>query len=142
MDVLHYNAASLRKATLAVQPVETFNSDLAVNIGGAMAAAQAVMATMSARQSGSILLTDGTLGINPSPGHLSLSIGKAGIRALTLGLFDATKEKGVHVATVTVGAYYVQLDSGEASEIAEEFWKLHIQKDNWTAETIYSPSAE
>lgn len=68
VDVLYYNAASLREATLAVQPVEIFNSDLAVNIGGAMAAAQAVMAKMSARQSGSILLTGGTLGINPAQG--------------------------------------------------------------------------
>jgi NAD(P)-dependent dehydrogenase (short-subunit alcohol dehydrogenase family) len=38
IDVLHYNAASLRAATLADQPRDSFNSDLAVNIGGAMAA--------------------------------------------------------------------------------------------------------
>jgi hypothetical protein len=33
--VLHYNAASIRKATLAEQPRNTFDDDLAVNIGGA-----------------------------------------------------------------------------------------------------------
>jgi len=32
IDVLHYNAASMRKATLAEQPLGTFNSDLTVNI--------------------------------------------------------------------------------------------------------------
>ena len=139
VDVLHYNAASLREATLAAQPVDTFNSDLAVNIGGAMAAAQAVFTEMSKRRSGSILLTGGSLGINPSPDHLSLSIGKAGIRALSLGLFEACKVQGLHVATVTVDAYYVQPDSKEAIDIAEEFWKLHSQpKDTWTVETIYS----
>lgn len=41
IDVLHYNAASMRKATLTEQPAETFNSDLAVNIGGAQAAIKA-----------------------------------------------------------------------------------------------------
>jgi NAD(P)-dependent dehydrogenase (short-subunit alcohol dehydrogenase family) len=34
IDVLHYNAASMRQATLAEQPRDTFVYDLAVNIGG------------------------------------------------------------------------------------------------------------
>ena len=38
IDVLHFNAASMRKATLVEQPRGTINGDLAVNIGGAMAA--------------------------------------------------------------------------------------------------------
>ena len=54
IDVLHYNAASMRKATLAEQPRDTLVSDLAVNIGGALAAAQAVAPKMSERGSGSI----------------------------------------------------------------------------------------
>jgi len=57
IDVLHYNAASMRKATLTEQPRDTFISDLAVNIGGALAVAQAVAQKMSERQSGTILLT-------------------------------------------------------------------------------------
>ncbi|MFM0157055.1 MULTISPECIES: SDR family NAD(P)-dependent oxidoreductase [Paraburkholderia] len=137
VDVLHYNAAILRQATLAGQPSDTFNSDLAVNIGGALVAAQAAIHNMAARQSGSILLTGGHFGITPNPDYLSLSLGKAGIRALALGLFEPSKVLGVHVATVTVGTY-VQPDSSDASGIAEEFWKLHSQsKDTWTAEVTY-----
>src|SRR4051812_27135783 len=102
VDVLHYNAASLRQATLADQPRDSFTSDLAVNIGGAMAAAQAAAPNMAERGSGTILLTGGGLAMNPHPDYLSLSIGKAGIRALALGLFESFKEKGIHVATVTV----------------------------------------
>jgi NAD(P)-dependent dehydrogenase (short-subunit alcohol dehydrogenase family) len=49
IEVLHYNAASMRKATLTEQPRDTFNPDLAVNIGGALAAAQAVAPKMSER---------------------------------------------------------------------------------------------
>jgi NAD(P)-dependent dehydrogenase (short-subunit alcohol dehydrogenase family) len=33
IDVLHYNAASLRKATILEQPRDTFNADLAINVG-------------------------------------------------------------------------------------------------------------
>jgi NAD(P)-dependent dehydrogenase (short-subunit alcohol dehydrogenase family) len=102
IDVVHYNAASMRAATLANQPRDSFNSDLAVNIGGAMAAAQAVVPKMAERGSGTILLTGGVLALHPHPDYLSLSIGKAGIRALAFGLFDTLKAKGIHVATVTV----------------------------------------
>jgi NAD(P)-dependent dehydrogenase (short-subunit alcohol dehydrogenase family) len=48
-DVLHFNVATMRKATLVEQLRDTFNSDLAVNIGGAIAAAQAAAPKMIAR---------------------------------------------------------------------------------------------
>ena len=137
IDVLHYNAASMRKATIAEQPLDSFNSDLAVNVGGALVAAQAVAAKMGERGSGSILLTGGGFALEPSPEYLSLSIGKAGIRALAHGLFENLKAKGVHVATVTVAAF-VNPGSKDAQAVAEEFWTLHSQpKGAWTVEAIY-----
>jgi NAD(P)-dependent dehydrogenase (short-subunit alcohol dehydrogenase family) len=140
IDVLHYNAASMRKATLAEQPRDTFNGDLAVNIGGALVAAQAVAPKMEERRSGAILLTGGGFGLAPSPDYLSLSIGKAGIRALALGLFEPFREKGIHVATVTVAAF-VPPESTEAASVAEHFWQLYSQpKDAWTAEVHCRPS--
>src|SRR5260370_4213138 len=102
IDVLHYNAASIRQATLSEQPRVTFVQDLAVNIGGALVAAQAVTQQMSERRSGTILLTGGGLSLAPNSELISLSIGKAGIRALTLGTFVRFKLKSIHVATVTV----------------------------------------
>lgn len=138
IDVLHYNAASMRKATLGEQPAETLNSDLAVNIGGALVAVKAAASKMLERGSGSILLTGGGFALAPSPEYLSLSIGKAGIRALAQGLFEPFKAKGVHVATVTVAAF-VDPGSKAAEAVAEQFWQLHSQpKDKWAVETTYS----
>lgn len=138
IDVLHYNAASMRKATLLEQPTKSFNGDLAVNIGGAQAAAQAVAPKMFERGAGTILFTGGGFALQPSPDYLSLSIGKAGIRALAQGLFDSFKDKGVHVATVTVAAF-VDPGSKASETVAEQFWQLHSQpKSNWTVETTYS----
>jgi hypothetical protein len=57
IDVLHYNAASMRKATILEQPRDTFNTDVAVNISGALVTVQAVVPKMSERGAGSILLT-------------------------------------------------------------------------------------
>jgi hypothetical protein len=56
-----------------------------------------------------------------------LSLGKAGIRALTTGLFESAKTHNVHVATVTVAAF-VEPESEEAAGIAKAFWDLHNQK--------------
>ncbi|RAI64782.1 short-chain dehydrogenase [Pseudomonas fluorescens] len=138
VDVVHYNAAIIRQASIAEQALDSFNTDLAVNIGGALATAQSSLNSMANRNSGSILLTGGFFGVNPNPDFLSLSLGKAGIRALTLGLFEPAKAQGVHVATVTVAAF-VQPESEEAAGIAEAFWQLHTQpQENWTAEVTYS----
>lgn len=138
VDVVHYNAASMRQATLADQPADTFNSDLAVNIGGALAAAKRASEVMSARGAGTLLFTGGGFALQPSPDYLSLSIGKAGIRALALGLFDTLKDKGIHVATVTV-ATFVDAGSDNATAVAERLWQLHSQpKDSWTVEETYS----
>lgn len=138
LDVVHYNAASMRQATLADQPADTLNSDLAVNIGGALAAAKRASDVMSGRGAGTLLLTGGGFALQPSPDYLSLSIGKAGIRALAHGLFDSLKEKGIHVATVTVAAF-VDPGSDAASDVADMFWKLHSQpKDAWTVEDTYT----
>jgi short-subunit dehydrogenase len=53
---------------------------------------------------GRFLLTGGGYSLKPNPDYLSLSIGKAGIRALTYGLFESLKDRGIHVATVIVEA--------------------------------------
>jgi short-subunit dehydrogenase len=141
IDVLHYNVGSVRNGPFSEQPRDSFNSDLAVNIGGALAAAQAVAPQMEQRRSGAILLTGGGFALAPNPDYLSISIGKAGIRALAHGLFEAFREKGIHVATVTV-CTFVSPDSNEASAVAEHFWQLYSQpKNSWTVEANYPASA-
>jgi hypothetical protein len=98
---------------------------------------QAVTQPMSERRSGIILLTGGGLSLAPNSDFLSLSIGKAGIRALALGAFESLKRKGIHVATVTVSTA-VAPDSEPAEDVAECFWHLHSQPiDKWTAEVMY-----
>jgi NAD(P)-dependent dehydrogenase (short-subunit alcohol dehydrogenase family) len=138
IDVLHFNAASMRNQTLADQPRDSFNTDLAVNIGGAAVAAQAAAPKMLQRGSGSILFTGGGFGLQPHPEYLSLSIGKAGIRALAKGIFEPFKEKGVHVATVTVAGFVTTIE--DAAAVAEHFWQLHSQRpDAWDVEVMYTP---
>jgi short-subunit dehydrogenase len=96
---------------------------------------------MNERGAGTILLTGGGYSLKPNPEYLSLSIGKAAIRALTYGLFDSLKATGIHVATVTVEAL-VSPGSKDAAAVAEHFWQLHSQpRGSWTPEVKYAPSA-
>jgi short-subunit dehydrogenase len=137
IDVMHFNAASMHSATIETQAPETFVPDLTVNIGAALVATQEVSRGMLKRGAGSILLTGGVFGITPHPEYLSLSIGKAGLRAMAHGLFDSFKDRGVHIATVTV-ATLVAPGSGEAQGIADAFWHLHDAPPNaWAAEISY-----
>jgi short-subunit dehydrogenase len=139
VDVLHYNVASLRSANITEQAQDTFIPDLAVNIGGALVATQAVLKKMSERRSGTILLTGGGYAVAPNPERISLSIGKAGIRALAYGLFESLKEKGVHIGTIAVLAA-VYAESKEVEAIGDHFWKLHNQPvGSWTVE-VQSPA--
>jgi len=57
---------------------------------------------------------------------------------MTLGMFESLKQKGIHIATVTVHTA-VTPDSKEAEAVGELFWQLHSQPvGKWTAEVKYS----
>jgi short-subunit dehydrogenase len=131
----------LRSILYACLLRDSFHGDLAVNIGGALAA-QAVALRMEEQKSGAILLTGGGFALAPNSDFLSVSIGKAGIRALAHGLFESFREKGIHVATVTA-CTFVSPESKEASSVVEHFWKLYCQtKDSRTVEANYAPASE
>lgn len=137
IDVLHYNAASLRRAEIIDQPTDSFISDLSVNIAGAMVAIQAASPAMFARGSGTILITGGRFGLKPRPDYISLSVGKAGLRALALGLFETFKTQSVHIAIANV-AGAVDPRSDIPARIAGCFWSLHsAPPDEWAAEAFY-----
>ena len=136
--VLHYNSVgALQTRSLEDETVDTLVSDTKVNISSALAAIHAAVPMMAGRSRGTVLLTGGGLGVQPSPDFLTLSVGKAGIRATALALFPALRERGVHVATVTVSKL-VAPNSREADEVADAFWRLHSQfPGEWDAELVY-----
>lgn len=145
LEVLHYNAGvlhydasgALKTRSLADETVESLVSDTNVNVSSALAAVHAAVPTMTTQGRGTVLLTGGGLGVQPSADFLTLSVGKAGARAIVLALFPALKERGIHVATVTV-AKLVGANSREADEVAESFWELHSQRPaEWRAEVVY-----
>ncbi len=136
--VLHYDAqARLQTRTIDDESISSLVSDVQIDLTGALAAVKAALPALRAHAGGTVLLTGGGLGVQPQGNFFTLSVGKAGIRAAGLALFEPLRKEGIHVATVTVSRL-VSPDSPQTEEIAEAFWTLHAQPEGeWTFETIY-----
>jgi NAD(P)-dependent dehydrogenase (short-subunit alcohol dehydrogenase family) len=86
---------------------------------------------------GTILITGGMPAAIPEA--TSLSLGKAGVRALTELLARAYEPAGVHVATVTVAGTVAPGSAFDPDEIAEEYWRLHAQRPgSWERVVLYA----
>src|SRR2546421_54987 len=88
---------------------------------------QALAATgVAAAGGGSILITGGMP--EPDPAVTSLSLGKAGVRALTTLLAGEYGSSGIHVATVTVADAVAPGGPFDPDRIAGQYWRLHTQR--------------
>ena len=139
-DVLHYNAAAWHEADPLMLEPSVFTAGLALCATGALAAVQAVVPAMAGRGHGSLLFTGGGLAIYPEYGAdvLSLTAGKAALRAMVLALAPKLAALGLHAATVTV-AGTVEADTPfDPDLIAGAFVALHRQpRAEWEHELVF-----
>jgi short-subunit dehydrogenase len=135
-DVLVYNAALIQADGIGDLSVTRHLEAWATNVVGAITAAAHLLPRMAAMGGGSYLLTGGMP--TPVPAVTSLSLGKAGVRALTELLDAQFRTSGVHVATVTVAGAVAPGTLFDPDAIAEYYWRLHTQPaDRWEREVVY-----
>jgi len=127
-DVLVYNAFSMRQSDPTQLQYEDCITDFKINVAGALAASQLVIPAMLERKQGTILFTGGRTALEPMSIYSSLGIGKAGIRNLCFSLYEELKSKNIHAATVTIMGLVKAGTKWDADVIAEQYWKLHLQK--------------
>ena len=136
-EVLVYNAGLIRRDRPGELSREQYVSAYAINVLGAMTAAVHVAPAMAAAGGGSILITGGMP--EPDPALTSLSLGKAGVRALTMLLASEYGSSGIHVATVTVGGAVAPGGRFDPDRIAGEYWRLHTQRpEAWEYEVAFT----
>lgn len=77
----------------------------------------------------------------PVPERVSLSLGKAGVRALVELLDGYYGPGGVHAATVTVAGGPVAVGTAfDPDDIADQYWRLHTQpRPAWQREVVHGP---
>jgi NAD(P)-dependent dehydrogenase (short-subunit alcohol dehydrogenase family) len=138
-EVLLYNAAFWRPGPVLNTTPESFDADFHVCVTGALIAAQALAPAMIEAGRGTLLFTGGGLALYPSPQAPSLSIGKAGIRALALMLAEELAPKGIRVGTVTIAGEVAPNTAFAPEKIAAAFLSLHHGlPDPKTAEMLFS----
>jgi short-subunit dehydrogenase len=135
-DVVVYNAARTAADGILTTDVDHLLATYAVDVVGAVTAAQVFTPAMRRAGRGTFLATGGHPSVAPDPGHATLSLGKAGLRAAVSLLHDELRTDGVHVAGVTIGGAVVPGGALDPDRIAETYWALHTQPESeWTAET-------
>jgi NAD(P)-dependent dehydrogenase (short-subunit alcohol dehydrogenase family) len=140
-DVLVYNAALIQSDVLGELTARQHLDAWAVNVVGAITGIAHLGPAMTEAGEGTILITGGMP--EAIPEVTSLSLGKAGVRALTELLARAYEPAGVHVATVTVAGTVAPGTAFDPDEIADEYWRLHAQPaGSWEREVLYSGRPE
>ncbi len=135
-EVVVYNAAIIRADAPGDLSALELTETWWVNVAGVLVAAMATIPPMQEHGEGTFLVTGGMP--EPLPSHLSLSLGKAGVRALTSMLAQHFGPRGVHVATVTVADEIVPGTSFDPDRIADQYWRLHAQTpDEWETELVF-----
>lgn len=122
-DVLVYNAAIIQTDGIGDRPATEHLDAWAVNVVGAITASAHLLPAMADRGSGTLVVTGGMP--TPDPGLVSLSLGKAGVRALVAMLDAQYAGSGVRAATVTVCGPVAPGTAFDPDEIAEHYWRLH-----------------
>jgi NAD(P)-dependent dehydrogenase (short-subunit alcohol dehydrogenase family) len=135
-EALVYNAGLIRRDRVGELAAARQLEAWAVNVVGAITAVGHLGPAMAGAGRGTILLTGGMP--EPDPDVTSLSLGKAGIRALAALLARDYGPKGVHVATVTVAGAVAAGSEIDPDAIADEYWRLHAQRAGaWEREVLY-----
>jgi NAD(P)H-dependent FMN reductase/NADP-dependent 3-hydroxy acid dehydrogenase YdfG len=122
-ELLVYNAALIRGDRLGELSARQQLNAWAVNVVGAITAVVHLAEPMTKAGGGTILITGGLP--KPSPEMVSLSLGKAGLRALTELLDDAHSSLGLRVVTVTACGAAASGSALDPDDIAEHYWRLH-----------------
>jgi NAD(P)-dependent dehydrogenase (short-subunit alcohol dehydrogenase family) len=135
IEVLVYNAGLIRRDVVGQLSTAEHQHAWAVNVVGAITAAAHAGPRMAEAGRGTILLTGGMP--EPVADVVSLSLGKAGVRALTQLLATQYGPAGVHVATVTVGGTVAPGAVFDPDDIAEHYWRLYAQpRQDWEREVL------
>ncbi|WP_226673552.1 SDR family NAD(P)-dependent oxidoreductase [Rossellomorea aquimaris] len=134
IEVLLYNAASIKPGQPTTIRPEDFIYDFKVNVAGALSAVQEVLPFLK-KETGSILLTGGGLALHPSADVASLSVGKAGLRNLAHSLHQELTPKGIYVGTLTINGFVQEDSYFSGNKIAEALFKMHEEKGD--VEVVY-----
>jgi len=138
--VVVYNAALIATDSILDIDEDYVLSSYAVNVVGAISAAQVFTPPMSDAKAGTFLTSGGYAYIDPYPAYASLALGKAGLRAATTLLHKELKDDGVHATSITIYGPIAADTPAAPDLIAESYWTLHHQPAHEWSDEIHFPA--
>lgn len=140
-DVLIYNASAMIAGLASELTPERVQSEMAINLGGAIVSVRATLPAMKVRKSGTIIFTGGGLAIEAYPDWASLAAGKAALRAYSIALYKEVATEGVHVANIAICGIIKPDGPFDPQRIADLYWKIHQEPQGaFSREVVYLPS--
>jgi NADP-dependent 3-hydroxy acid dehydrogenase YdfG len=125
--VLVYNAVAFTAGPLSTVSPAALLDGLRVSAAGALTAAQAVLPIMQAHGSGTLLFTGGGAGTGPIPNLTSLSLGKAALRMIVLGLAQELAGSNINVGLITIYGGVAPGTPFDPDRIAAHYWAAHTR---------------
>ncbi len=140
-ELVVYNAGVIRADTIDELNARTLLDTYAVNVGGAVTTAATLLPRMSSAGGGRYLLTAGMP--DPLPQLTSLSLGKAGLRALAELLDRQHSDHGVRCATITVCGPVEPGTDYDPDVIAERYEQVHrTSESEWQNDVRFGDPAD
>jgi NAD(P)-dependent dehydrogenase (short-subunit alcohol dehydrogenase family) len=125
VSVVVYNAKlSIRGGPLTAR-AETVNATLAVNVTGALSAAQTALPHLAGRPGACLLLTVAGPRVEPAPNRFALAVGKAALLALGGSLEPLLRREGVRLRTVVIDARIAPDGPLDPGAVADHYWSAY-----------------
>jgi len=142
IDVLHYSSPgagtteTLRSTGALDVTVDSLSPQVESICYGAITATRAVLPTMLAAGSGTLLYTTGASSVTPAPVFVSAGMAGAALRKWALTLNRALSDKGVYAGHVAIGTWIAGTPGApegaalkEPDDIARLYWDLHTRRE-------------
>lgn len=137
-EALVYNAVSPTFGKPTTLTANQLAKDFSVNVVGALVAAKAVLPAMRIKGQGSLLFTGGGWAHCPWDEASSISIGKAGLRSLTLTLAQELAGTEIRVGMVSIMGQVAPGTPFDPSKIGAAFLELyHLPTDKFQSEVLF-----
>jgi NAD(P)-dependent dehydrogenase (short-subunit alcohol dehydrogenase family) len=124
-DVIVYNAFANSEQLGTQLSAEELLDDFKVNVASALSIVRMTVRPIESGRPGTILFSGCGLAGFPSAHRTSLSVGKAGLRALVECLAEELEPRGIRVGMVTIDGT-LSGDVGELASIADLYWQLFV----------------
>ena len=125
-DVVVYNAFANSASVATCVSAKDMLDDFNVNVAAALSVVRMTVEPMRSNGTGTLLFSGCGLASSPSAEKTSLSVGKAGLRALVDCLAEELEPCGIRVGTVTIDGA-VPIDASELAAIANLYWQLFAE---------------